>query len=297
MRIILLAILSISNLYAQTRTSLDPGAATALLNSAGQTLDLTSGPKTFNYGGQCYTVSCNPSACMTTGAARIGSTTSCAPSVCSTSKIYVPTSSAGEFNSFINNIQSNIPGISIASAPGSCAALAEPVEEATWNVSGYGSCQADCFKYRTRSCSTGNDSDCTPGPWQNSQACSPGEGLCAAACTYPNNVNSVSDCTNACPGGPTRMCATGTNPNAILCPAGETCHCQAGSFCLRVDPDPDPTPNCNCYNVPVQPSDVCQGHTVYYADSCGNSNACPVVGTAPNVYGQATQCLATQAGP
>jgi len=160
----------------------------------------------------------------------------------------------------------------------------------------YGSCQANCEKYEGRTCSTGNDADCNASEPIPSVACAPGQGLCPSSCTYPSNVSSVQDCSDACPSGPTKMCATGSDPNPVICPFGETCRCQAGNFCLIAGPDPGDgggDPSCHCRGVPVTPDMVCQGSTINYPDSCGNNFACPVVGTAPNAYGdtQATQCL------
>ena len=156
-----------------------------------------------------------------------------------------------------------------------------------WIYSGnYGSCQADCMKYEGRTCSTGNPADC-PLELIPSIACSPGDGLCPASCTYPSNVSSISQCNDACPSGPTKMCQVGNNDATLIsCPFGEPCNCQAFSGCLGA-------PSCHCRDVPVSPSDVCAGDTIRYPDSCGNSFACPVTGTA----GPLDPCLSLNPGP
>lgn len=197
-------------------------------------------------GSDCYQVTCTGNVC-TKGAARI----------------YAPTSTNGEFDSFRNNLSGvtaspcgptgvwnpnygtcqatctrpvtyscstgNNADCDLATRPangvqtcsgGSCGA--------TWNLGSYGLCQSNCTQTASYSCSTGNDADCaTPRPANSTQSCT--GGLCVPACTYPANVNSITDCSNACPGGPTRMCATSGGSSYILCPPGDSCYCSP--FC------------------------------------------------------------------
>jgi hypothetical protein len=77
----------------------------------------------------------------------------------------------------------------------------------------------------------------------------------AVACTYPNPVSSISDCSAACPGGPTKICQIGNSSNSLInCPSGNNCFCTANSTCpgSLTPVGPCSAPTCSGGLVPAQ---------------------------------------------